>query len=95
LQKPPSPPKSDSALREGPPKKSTGTPAHLLNPRLTHPPPYFFLFFLTLSVRFWALLGKGSSKTPLKKLQKVHVESFFRNFDQIFDISSPLESFLF
>jgi hypothetical protein len=50
---------------EGPPskKKSTAPPVHLLDPRPTHPPSDFFLdFFL---VRFWAFLGKGSSKTSL------------------------------
>jgi hypothetical protein len=61
---------------EGPPKKiSTDPPVHLLNPRPTHAPSdiFFLDFFL---VRFWAFLGKGSSKTPHTIqifLQKVHI----------------------
>jgi hypothetical protein len=39
-------------------------------------------------LRFWAFLGKGSSKTSFKKkLQKVHVENFSQNFDKNFDVS--------
>jgi hypothetical protein len=42
-------------------------------------------------VRFWAFLSKGSAKNDLNKLQKAHVENFFREdsqkIDKIFDVS--------
>jgi amino acid transporter len=62
-------------------KKSTDPPpciCHLPNPRPTHPPTIrlFFpwAFFL---VRFWAFLGKGSSKTPQKYFYKKSMSKTF------------------
>jgi hypothetical protein len=76
-------------------KKSTDPPVNLLsiNPRPTHPPPSgLFSPLAFLLVRFWAFLGKGSSKTPYKYfLQKVDVdvENFFQKnrqkFRSVFD----------
>jgi hypothetical protein len=49
--------------------KSTDPPVHLLNPRPTHPPSDL--------VRFWAFLGKGSSKTPQTYLYKKSMSKTF------------------
>jgi hypothetical protein len=57
---------------EGPAKKNDGDPVYLPNPRPTHPPVDFLgrFFFKLLLSAFWALLGKGSSKTPQKYFYK-------------------------
>jgi hypothetical protein len=73
---------------EGPPKKSTDPPVHLLNPRPTHPPADFFCLDFRFLVRFWAFLGEGSSKTPHKYLQKVQLsKTFSKKIDKNFDVS--------
>jgi hypothetical protein len=52
--------------------------------------PALIFNFLIFLARFWAFLGKGSSKTPMMQmlLQKVHVENFppknDKNFDAVF-----------
>jgi hypothetical protein len=73
--------------REGPQKtKINGSLVHLLNPRPTHPPAG--LFVLVFLVRFWAFLGKGSSKTPQKHFCKNSMsKSFPQKIDKIFDVS--------
>jgi hypothetical protein len=66
-----------TAEAEGPPKKNRRTPpVHLLNLRPTHPPSelFFLDFFLA---RFWAFLGKGSSKTPYKYFCKKSMSKTF------------------
>jgi hypothetical protein len=65
-------------VRRGAGKKNRRTPpVHLLNPRPTHP-PVEFIFLRFCSVRFWTLLGKGSSKTPLKHFcKKCMSKTFF------------------
>jgi hypothetical protein len=66
---------------------------HLLNPRRTYlPADSFFLDFFP--VRFWAFLGKESSKTAQKFLQKVHVESFLQKINKNFHVSFS-STFLF
>jgi hypothetical protein len=75
--------------------KSTDPPVHLLNPRPTHPPSDFFLlaFFL---VRFWAFLGKGSSKTPQKCFCKKSMSKTFPKISILFfDVSFFLDFFWF
>jgi hypothetical protein len=51
---------------EGPAKNKQidGPPRTLLTKSQTHPPSDFFFPWLFFLVRFWAFLGKGSSKTP-------------------------------
>jgi hypothetical protein len=46
----------------------------------THHPAFFFLTFF--SVRFWAFLGKGSSKTPQKYFGKNSVSKTFPKFSK-------------
>jgi hypothetical protein len=65
---------------DGPPRTKTKSQTH---------PPAIRLFFPSLFflVRFWAFLGKGSSKTPQKYFYKKpmsHVENFSQNFDNFF-----------
>jgi hypothetical protein len=68
--------------------KSTDPPVHLLNLRPTHPPPDFFFSWHFFLVRFWAFLGKGSSKTPQKYLYKRTMsKKKIKNFDKNFDVS--------
>jgi hypothetical protein len=58
-------------------KKSTDPPVGTFAKSQTHPPtirPFFVDFFL---VRFWAFLGKGSSKTPLKYFSKKSMSKTF------------------
>jgi hypothetical protein len=61
----------------GQPKKSTDSPVHLLNPKPTHPPFDFFVHDFFFPVRFWAFLGQGSAKTPLKYFCKKSMSNAF------------------
>jgi hypothetical protein len=62
---------------------------HLVNPRPTHPPADFFS--LEFLVRFWAFLGKGSSKTHTKNRKKsmlknpkpIFVDFFYHVFGRL------------
>jgi hypothetical protein len=48
----------------------------------------FFLFFFSEFLRFWAFLGKGSSKTPQKYFcQKPMSKTFSEKNDKNFDAS--------
>jgi hypothetical protein len=69
-------------------------PAHGLNPSPTHPTSDFFpLDFL---VRFWAFLGKASSKTPHKYFCKKSMSKTFpQNNRQKFRCQFFLDFFLF
>jgi hypothetical protein len=49
------------------------------------------IFFL---VRFWAFLGKGSSKTPQEGFGKKSVSKTSQNFDQNFNVSFSSTSFV-
>jgi hypothetical protein len=63
----------------------------LINFRGTNQPQLFVFL-----VRFWAFLGKGSPKTPLKHfLQKVHVENISRKNRQKFRCHFFLNFFCF
>jgi hypothetical protein len=69
------------APNEGPQKKPDGPP-RTFSKSQTHPPA-IRLFFL---VRFWAFLGKGSSKTPQtyfckKSMSKTFPKKIVKNFD--------------
>jgi hypothetical protein len=74
---------------EGPPKKNRRTP-RTLTKSPTHPPTIRLFFFLDFFlVRFWAFLGKGSSKTPQKYFCKKSMSKTFskistKNFDDSF-----------
>jgi hypothetical protein len=69
---------------EGPPFFSTDPPVHLLYPRPTHQPTFFLVFFI---IRFWAFLGKGSSKTPRTYFCKKSMsKNFPKKIDKNFDV---------
>jgi hypothetical protein len=68
-------------------KKSTD-PVYFLNIRpthyrLTHPPSDFVVLELFLFSAFWGVSRQGEFKSTIKFcLQKVHVETFSKNFDK-------------
>jgi hypothetical protein len=66
--------------------KSTGPSIHLLNPSPTRPPADFLFLGFYFIVRFWAFLGKGSSKTPYKYFCKKSMsKTFSKKVDEHFD----------
>jgi hypothetical protein len=69
-----------TAGTEGPPqKKSTDPPAHLLNPRPTHPPPDLFslAFFFSTFLGVSRQAARGVQNTPQKCIGKKSVSKTF------------------
>jgi hypothetical protein len=85
-------------------KKKIDGPPRAFTKSQTHPPTPPTFFFLTFYlVRFWAFLGKGSSKTPLKyfckksmskTFPKILIFFFDVSFSSIFFVLSRFRVFL-
>jgi hypothetical protein len=79
-------------------KKKIDGPPRTFTKSQTHPPTIRLFFFLTFFlVRFWAFLGKGSSKTPQKcfyKKSKISTKFFDVSFSSTFFVLSRFPVFL-